>query len=173
MLSRRRFIAISAVLTGYAILNPIDSFSTSLNPSSDSYIFIELSKFLTGRNNLSLIASERAFHNLVADDVTFTNKMKSLWDMIQTSKLTDISAFITSHVNQNIEFHDTATLIISAWYLGYTGTPISLRAHDNTRFVTYTDALMYQPTIDATVIPSYSRGHTNYWVNPPITIKND
>jgi hypothetical protein len=68
---------------------------------------------------------------------------------------------------------DTVKKIISAWYLGYTGTPVSLRASDNTRFVSYTDAFAYAPTLDATVIPTYSRGKTNYWVRPPITLNSD
>jgi len=39
--------------------------------------------------------------------------------------------------------------------------------------VTFTGALAYEPTADATVIPTYSRGKTNYWVNPPATLAND
>ena len=57
--------------------------------------------------------------------------------------------------------------IVSAWYLGYTGTPISLRAEDDTGFVTFTKALMYEPTMDATVRPTYARAGINYWVEPP------
>jgi hypothetical protein len=59
------------------------------------------------------------------------------------------------------------TTIVSAWYLGFTGTPISLRAEDDTGFVTFTEARMYAPTMDATVHPSYARGGLNYWVEPP------
>ena len=40
---------------------------------------------------------------------------------------------------------DTTQKIVSAWYLGYTGTPVSLRATDGTRLVTFTGALAYAP----------------------------
>ena len=67
----------------------------------------------------------------------------------------------------NPALRETAATIVSAWYLGYTGTPIPLRAEDDTGFVTFTGALMYEPTMDATVRPSYARAGLNYWVEPP------
>jgi hypothetical protein len=61
----------------------------------------------------------------------------------------------------------TARTITSAFYLGYTGDPDSQAPHDTNGFVTFTGALMWRPTIDATIIPTYARGGTDYWVKPP------
>lgn len=71
------------------------------------------------------------------------------------------------------EASDIALSIIAAWYLGYAGAPKTDATEDNAQFVTYENALMFRPTVDATVIPSYARGRTNYWAEPPSTIGQD
>jgi hypothetical protein len=75
--------------------------------------------------------------------------------------------FLAHPSSSDQSLRDTIVTVVSAWYLGYTGTPIPLRAEDDTGFVTFTEALMYEPTMDATVHPSYARAGLNYWVEPP------
>ncbi|PHI29821.1 sugar dehydrogenase complex small subunit [Budvicia aquatica] len=172
MLSRRNFLISGVALTGFAVLSPALSWASTPAESSDSAIFFNLSLLLTAKTDLSPIVAQRALHCLTEQDAQFPQKLQQLSAEITQARITSADR-LYGHSIMTGPLGDTAKKIISAWYLGYTGTPVSLRAVDNTRFVTYTDALAYAPTLDATVIPTYSRGRTNYWVQPPVTIKND
>jgi hypothetical protein len=66
-----------------------------------------------------------------------------------------------------------AVSIVSGWYLGYTGTPVGLAVKDDTQFITYSGALMFEPTRDVTVIPTYARAGTDYWAAAPASIATD
>ena len=145
----------------------------NLQKSKDTAQFYQLSLLLTGRSQLSQLLTQRALHCLTEEDAAFPEKQRALYQAITEAGITHADQLNGHAVMSSPQTGDTARKIISAWYLGYTGTPIPLRAVDNTRFVTYTDAMMFTPTLDATVIPTYSRGRTNYWVEPPSTIKND
>ncbi|AKJ43571.1 sugar dehydrogenase complex small subunit [Pragia fontium] len=172
MLSRRNLLISGAALTGFAVLRSALSWASEPNESSDSAIFFKLSLLLTSRKHLSPVVAQRALHGLVTEDAQFLQNMRQLSTAMTHENITSADQ-LYGHPLMNGSFGDTAKKILSAWYLGYTGTPVPLRASDSTRFVTYTDALAYAPTLDATVIPTYSRGRTNYWVQPPVTIKND
>jgi hypothetical protein len=172
MLSRRSFLISGMAATGFAALQPMLSWAAQPNVNSDIERFYRLSLLLTGRNNLSRIVTTRALHALSEGDADFPQKIQQLASALSTNKISDINQ-LNGHPIMQSPDGDTIKKIISAWYLGYTGTPVSLRATDSTRFVTYTDALMFEPTLDATVIPTYSRGHTNYWTQPPATLNND
>jgi hypothetical protein len=173
MLSRRQLLKSGAYLTGFAALNPILSWGVTPSPASDTSAFYQLSLLLTGRKQLSPVITQRALHCLSEDDPQFPAKMQRLSQAIAAAKITETDQLNGHAIMSAEETGTTAKKIVSAWYLGFTGTPVSLRAVDNTRFVTYTDAMMFTPTLDATIIPTYSRGHTNYWTQPPATIKND
>lgn len=173
MLTRRQLLKSGAYLTGFAALNPLLSWAASPAESSDTAAFYTLSCLLTGRKQLSQLVSQRALSCLSEEDATFPSKMQELVKALSNAGITDADRLNGHPIMSDTLTGATAKKIISAWYLGFTGKPVALRAVDNTRFVTYTDALMYAPTIDATVIPTYSRGHTNYWTQPPATIKND
>ncbi|MTD29056.1 sugar dehydrogenase complex small subunit [Erwinia sorbitola] len=172
MLTRRSFLGSSATLLGFAVLRPAFSWTVVPAAGSDSVLFYQTSLLLTGRTRLSSLVAQRALHCLSEEDAQFPAQLQQLWAALQAGAVTHADQ-LNGHPVMQGSSGETIKKIISAWYLGFTGTPISLRAVDNTRFVTYTDALMYAPTLDATVIPTYSRGHTNYWTQPPATIAND
>lgn len=172
MLSRRKFLIASVAMTGFAVLRPALSWASVPAESSDSAIFFKLSQLLTSRTNLSPVVAQRALYWLTEEDAQFPQKLQLLSTEIANQKIT-LADQLYGHPMMDGPLGDVAKKIISAWYLGYIGTPVPQRAVDSTRFVTYTDALAYAPTLDATVIPTYSRGRTNYWVQPPVTIKND
>ncbi|WP_040462263.1 sugar dehydrogenase complex small subunit [Winslowiella toletana] len=173
MITRRQVLISGAAMCGFAALTPTLSWASLPAANSDLNVFSTLSKLLTRRAALSQVVSARALHCLAAEDADFIVKMHALTDALQRASITDVDQLNNHPIMQNRLASEAIKKIVSAWYLGFTGTPVSMRAVDNTRFVTYTDALMYAPTIDATVIPTYSRGHTNYWTQPPATIKND
>lgn len=173
MLSRRQLLKSGAYLTGFAALNPLISWAVPPAQSSDTASFYHLSLLLTGRRELSQVVSQRALNCLSEEDSQFPGQLRQLTQAIAAAGITHADQLNGHSIMTQDGTGATVKKIVSAWYLGYTGTPVSLRAVDNTRFVTYTDALAYAPTMDATVIPTYSRGHTNYWTQPPATIKND
>lgn len=142
--------------------------ASSLTPSE----FISLSETLTVRKSLDPIIADRAWKDLTAEDQAFPLHAAMLARLIANESFSDMRQF-QNFVSKHPEAKSTAMKIISAWYLGYTGTPAMHSAVDDARFVAYAGALMYEPTADATVVPSYSRGHTNYWSEPPASIKND
>jgi hypothetical protein len=173
MLSRRQFMTSGAALLGFAVLRPALSWAATPASSSDSAQFLAISQLLTGKASLSSLVAQRALNGLTEEDSQFPQKLQKLAAALNAAGITSADALNGHAIMADANTGATAKKIVSAWYLGFTGMPVSLRAVDNTRFVTYTDALMYAPTLDATVIPTYSRGHTNYWTQPPATLKND
>lgn len=134
--------------------------------------FLHLSQVLTGRPTLDPIIGGRALAALSAEDRRFSAQAGALLQAMTAASFTDMrtfKAFIAGHE----ALRPVALKIISAWYLGYTGTPAGNSDQDDARFVSYAGALMYQPTIDATVVPTYSRGATDYWAAPPATLATD
>lgn len=149
-------------------------------PSTDisSQDFLQLSKFLVGRAHLDEIVAGRALSGLTTNDPDFPEKASALWAALRAENFADMSRF-NEFSTRHPEMRATSIAIISAWYLGYCGkydghaVPAVGHPVDNAQYVAYAAALMYAPTIDATVIPSYSRGRTNYWFYPPKTIARD
>ncbi|WP_417760523.1 sugar dehydrogenase complex small subunit [Shewanella sp.] len=171
ILNRRHFLASGMVLAGAAMLKPAIAWADAASLTKEQQSFSQLAHFITGKPQLDEVVIQRAFDCLMAGDKDFLTKAHNAASAIKQAGLTSADDLNGHALLDNPEMAVTLQQINSAFYLGYTGTPISGRAKDNTKFVTYTDALMYPPTADATVIPSYSRGHTNYWVNPPASLK--
>jgi len=157
------FLGLSA-LTG-ALAWPVEAASEV--PQPDVEAFRALSCLLTGVPGLDLGLAQRAYNQLAALDPDFPGKVIALAEAVKSSGATGVDAFLASPSASGKGLGDTMTTIVSAWYLGFTGTPIPLRAEDDTGFVTFTQARMYEPTIDASVRPSYARDGLNYWVDPP------
>lgn len=135
--------------------------------ASDADTFRTLSAFLTDVPDLDPALAARAFGLLTALDAGFPEKAAVLASAVTSSLAPSIDDFLAHPASSPLALRATMTTIVSAWYLGYTGTPIPLRAEDDTGFVTFTGALMYRATIDATVRPTYARDGLNYWVEPP------
>ncbi len=109
----------------------------------------------------------RAWTQLSTLDREFPRAAERLSAAITSSGVQDMAAFLAASVSKDEALLATARTITAAFYLGFTGRPPSEGHKDTTGFVTFTGALMWRPTIDATVIPTYARGGTNFWVNPP------
>jgi len=187
MMVRRRGLqeAVSAKMTRRRLLETVTSVSVLSALATPGFVseafadtvsgqaeFLALSQTLTGRSSLNPGIAARAWADLSTEDSDFPRKSKALAAAMRDANFSDMRKF-SDFAAAHTDLQPTAMKIISAWYLGYTGTPSMNSTVDDARFVTYAGALMYQPTIDATVIPSYSRGHTNYWFYPPKTIATD
>ena len=133
-------------------------------PSAD---FVVVSRFVTRSDLSDPAAIARAWGQLVALDATFPDAVARLGAAIRQGGARTMADFLASPHGGDAALLKTARTITSAWYLGYTGTFASHASKDDTGFVTFAGALMWRPTIDATVIPTYSRGATDYWIDPP------
>lgn len=158
-------IGSTALMAGMGLGMAATAPSTAGTPSDT---FVEISRFVTGSHLDDASAVGRAWTQLVALDASFPDAVRTLSDAVKQAQLTSMAAFMASPLAKDAALTKTASTIVSAFYLGFTGTPVAHRATDNTGFVTFAGALMWRPTIDNTVIPTFARGATDYWVQPPL-----
>lgn len=136
----------------------------AVTPPAD---FLAVSRFVTGSALSDDGAIARAWSQLVSLDAAFPEAVGKLNVAIHGAGLHSMADYLASPLSQDAALKKTAETIVSAWYLGYTGDFVEHAAKDDTGFVTFAGALMWRPTIDATVIPTYSRGATDFWIMPP------
>lgn len=136
-------------------------------PSTPPAGFVAMGRFVTGSDLTDEAAIGRAWAQLVALDAGFGDAVTQFQQAVQGAGLANMAAFLASPLGKQDALVKTARTITSAFYLGYTGTPGDHVVKDDTGFVTFVGALMWRPTIDATVIPTYARGGTDYWIRPP------
>lgn len=168
--TRRGFLgtmAISAAaVAGASFAGPV------MAQNIDEHGFLALSALLTGRDALDAGIASRALSALKAVDSGFSDKAALLSAAIQQERFTDMAKF-DDFAQRHPDLKPVALAIISAWYLGYTGTPEGELNKDNACFVCYETALMYEPTLDVTIVPTFSRGKTNYWGEPPAVLSQN
>jgi fructose 5-dehydrogenase small subunit len=172
IMKRRNVLGVGAFGLAAAAIGLCPSAVFAQQSAIDQNGFLKLSELLTGRASLDMTISARAFAALSAEDAAFPAAALTLSNALQTAGLTDMRGF-KDFAAAHADLAPTAMKIISAWYLGYTGRPEGEANHDDARFVAYAGALMYEPTKDVTIVPTYARGHTNYWVNPPKSLATD
>jgi hypothetical protein len=129
--------------------------------------FLAVSNFVTTTDLDDATAVQRAWEQLCALDAGFAQAVERLHTAITQSGAKTMAQWLAGPAPHDAALMATARTITSAFYLGYTGDPDSQAPHDTNGFVTFTGALMWRPTIDATIIPTYARGGTDYWVKPP------
>lgn len=126
--------------------------------------FRKISQFLTGKD-LSPELCARAWWALTNHDSAFIGKYQALRNFIAAGNAADIDSLKTDAAFTE-ELQQTAAAMISAYYLGYVGAPQAVRAHDDTIFITYTQALMYRLDYERVPIPTYSRWGEDFWGSP-------
>ncbi|WP_138470593.1 sugar dehydrogenase complex small subunit [Poseidonocella sp. HB161398] len=164
---RRRDFLLSSALAGLAASLPFGGTARAAGAAD----FGALSAFVTGRSALDAALAERAYGQLAALDPGFDAKLAALSAAIAETGAESVDAFLAT--GPAPELRATMTTITAAWYLGYTGTPDPSQESDNAKLVTYREALMWEPTADATPIPTYSQHRQNYWAEPPASIATD
>lgn len=125
--------------------------------------FKHAAQLLTGHKQLNDSLLEKALATLQLDDPQFENMLAKLYQLLLTEEIADAQAFMQS--KNMAKEHDALTCakqITCALYTGRVGQG------SKAQLISYEHALMYQPTQDITVIPSYSRGGRDYWIHPPI-----
>jgi hypothetical protein len=145
----------------------VDALLAQAELAKPSAAFVRTSRFVTGASLDDDTAVARAWTQLSTLDRAFPKAVEQLSAAIDSSGIATMAAFLAAPVGKDAALLATARTITSAFYLGFTGTAPSAGHKDTTGFVTFTGALMWRPTIDSTVIPTYARGGTDFWVRPP------
>ncbi|MBF9000855.1 sugar dehydrogenase complex small subunit [Vibrio nitrifigilis] len=167
-MTRRRFLssAVATAVGGYVMLSvPKVSFAAdfgSLSPELQ-----KIAALLTAKPIDPALAA-RASEALAKVDPQFPAHFSDLATFLKDHHITSLEELKVQPAFTG-QIKTTAQSIISAFYLGYVGTPVAHSSEDNVEFVTYTQALTYQLTKPYTPIPSYSRWQTGYWEHVPNT----
>ncbi len=157
---RRHFLRDAALVAGGLMFGGAQAAGTASTTVTEAEM-AKLAVFLTGKADLSTELVRRARHALLAADAAFDRKLSNLIQRIHTAGLRDVEAFRTSVLAKDSELMSAAIAVISAFYTGRVGG--TYRGH----LVSYEEALMYRPTADVTVIPTYARGVPGYWIEAP------
>lgn len=161
-MNRREFLAALAALPLLADSSGVAlAANTSAGVSADA---VRAARVLTGRSSLPEAVIARAVTLLTTAKPQFQARLAAL-----AKAIGDATPEQRDEVIASLSDADAATAVelIAPLYLGFTGTPSTIRAMDDAQFVTFRDALMYEPTADNLVRPSYARGGADYWVEPP------
>lgn len=174
---RRRFLSASllaataGLLTGTAASSQASSATAATTASPAPEHFMEVSQLLTGHALNGSLAG-RAWQAICLHQSDFPRRFTQLQAAIDKAGLHDMSQWSSSPVAADADLKATALAIVSAWYLGVVGE-VKDRAEDGPSFITYESALMWGPTSDVTVIPTYARGGPGYWKTRPASVATD
>ena len=160
---RRTFLVEAAVVaSAFALGGALPAAAVMDEPAMPVEDLAKLAAFLTGKLDLSTELVVRAHQALVAEGASFDQRLATLNQRIKAAGPSDVEAFKTRSLANDPELMATAIAVISAFYTGRVGK--TYRGH----LVSYEEALMYRPTADVTVIPTYSHGAPGYWAKPPL-----
>jgi hypothetical protein len=146
LLAAREGIAATASAAGDAVALP----------AAD---FLRLSVFLTGGQPLDATLAGRYQAALAKRDPQFGDSARALLTLIASSQAASIDQLLEAP-----ELKDTlralTTRIVSAWYLGIVGQDA------DAELISYAEALMYRPTKDVLVVPTYGAGPDSWGEQP-------
>lgn len=122
--------------------------------------FAGVAAYLTCRKALPARYVQSVYDGLVAQDHAFPARLRALVVAIDTGTQ-PLEAFVKTLGIAAPELHTTALAVIEAFYTGSVGHG------GQARMVGYETALMFEPTVDITVIPTYIRARPEYWTERP------
>lgn len=160
-LSRRKLLTNTAIVGASALL--INAGSVSLAQANDQLAmggFYKLAQFLTHKPSLSPAFAAAVYATMLAHTENFRDRLSTLEQALNASGATEVQSFIDA-LPKGDENRSFALLIIESFYTGNVGRGRHAVA------VSFEKALMFQQTIDVTVIPTYIRAEPNYWAASP------
>lgn len=161
-MERRHFLKLM-MATPVIVAMPMQPLLAAPTDSSAA-LLLRASELLTGRRGLDIGITERLWTLLCQQDSAFPAQLASLMVRLNALHSEDREQIVAQLSDDEVK---TALTIISPWYLGYTGHPSTTKAVDDAHFVTFLSALMYEPTQDHTIRPSYARAGGDYWADIP------
>jgi Membrane bound FAD containing D-sorbitol dehydrogenase. len=129
------------------------SFAQTPAPTAELQSFLELSRILTGYDDLSEAIAQRILETLVADDPANAEKYRQLAGLSATAP--DANAL--RDAARTAGLGDAVTDIVSAWYTG------TVAGKQKTTVIAYNDALMYRPVEDGLIVPTYCDKGPMWW----------
>lgn len=124
--------------------------------------FMQLSTFLTG-HDLDPVLGNRYFSALQKRNPDLAAQMNALGSVIRRSNVADMDAFLALPSIEP-QLMETATKIVSAWYLGVVGEP------EDAELIAYGEAVMYRATRGILAIPTYGPGPDAWGPKPDTKI---
>lgn len=161
-MERRRFLQLM-MATPVIVSIPLQPLLAAPADASQA-LLLRASELLTGRRGLDIGITERLWTLLCEQDSQFPAQLARLMTRLNALHSEDREQIVAQLDDADVK---TALTIISPWYLGYTGHPSTTKAVDDAHFVTFLSALMYEPTRDHTIRPSYARAGGDYWAEVP------
>lgn len=149
--SRRTFLTGTAAVGLMAMTGTVAFMQPAFGVTEDTTAFMRASTFVTGRTTLNGVTGERFFAALAKRDAAFAQKISALLAFIDNAKLPNMDAFLEAP-GADEALKETATTLVSAWYLGVVGKP------QDAELITYADSLMYEPTRGVLAVPTYGPG---------------
>ena len=134
--------------------------------------FAGVSSTLTGFKPVDSEQAHRAWSGLVQKIPDFPAQFGRLASALASKGITSYEQLPAPFLDADGALKATAMAIIAAWYLGRVGDVVA-RADVGPAFVSYTGALMWRPTLDATVIPTYATGKPGHWASKPASLATD
>ncbi|MDI9697017.1 sugar dehydrogenase complex small subunit [Burkholderia cenocepacia] len=124
--------------------------------------FAGVAAYLTRRSALPSRYVQSVYDGLVEQDREFPARLRALAVAIGTGTQ-PVDRFVRTLGVAAPELRATALAIIETFYTGSVGHG------GQARMVGYETALMFEPTSDVTVIPTYIRARPEYWTARPAT----
>lgn len=155
---QRRHLLGGALAASAVQLAPSSWAATASTAASES--FMQLSQYLTARNDLSTKLGARMQAALQALDSQFMTQADALWQWIQSQNV----ALEQLHTRVQAEKPELASVpmyVMQVWYLGIAGSG------NQTRVVAYEFALNAQTVADKLKPPTYSYGVYGSWTANP------
>jgi len=123
--------------------------------------FIALSQFLVSRPANPVLAS-RYYAALARRAPNFAGNVTALKQLIADKQLKHVDEYLAL-ADADPSLKATAVSIISAWYLGIVGEGA------DAQMISYSEAMMYQPTHATLIIPTYGGGPATWGAKPADT----
>lgn len=175
LLSRRQLLfgGLVATVTVSFVPGVLKKASAALVTDTEPVNFDEVSRMLVGKHDLNRGVVSQAWIALTTKMADFEDRYWALNVALQKTAERSIETLKKSEIFADAGHRRTIIDIISAFYLGRVGDINSSSELNKAIPITYSQALMWSPTIDVTVLPTYARGGPGYWRATPSTLSND
>jgi len=158
--SRRSLLRGSVTLGLAAMLGGLTPLQSVFAAEVSAGDFIALSQFLISRPVNPVLAS-RYQAALAKRAPNFAGNVIALKALIDAQGYKHVDEYL-AQAQPDASLRATATSIISAWYLGIVGEPA------DAELISYSEAVMYQPTHGILAIPTYGGGPASWGPKPAV-----
>ena len=159
-LSRRNLLRSSVIVGLAALASGAMPWQSVLAAQVSSDDFMALSRFLVSRAVNPVLAA-RYYAALDKRAPNFSTNVIALKQLIDARGYKHVDEYL-AQPDPDASLRATATSIISAWYLGVVGEPA------DAELISYSLAMMYQPTHGILIIPTYGAGPDSWGPKPAV-----